>query len=1098
MNITGFLLLAACLHVSARGYTQKVTLSGKDMPLEKVFNIIERQTGYAFFYDFDIFKDTHKVTLNVKDMNLDEVLKACLRDQPLLDFRITNTTISIIRKKTTVAPAQPTIVNRDKDPFDFRGTVTDENGQPLSGATVKLKNGKVAAITDERGDFKLKNINEDEVVEISYTGYILVELPVKKEALRVSLKRATNKLDEVQVIAYGTSTQRLSTGNISKVTSKEIEEQPVPNPLAALQGRVPGLIVTQTTGAPGGGFKVQIRGKNSISNGTDPYYVIDGVPYNSQIAGIPTNDQNAGPLLNPELKGGSPLNFINPYDIESIEVLKDADATAIYGSRAANGAILITTKKGKIGSMRIDLNAYTGITSLARDIKLLNTQQYLAMRHEAFNNDKRKPGPADYDINGVWDTTRYTDWSKIFLHDAGHYSDAQANVSGGNANTQYLIGVGYYRQDMGVPKLLPGVGADQKASAHFNINSSSSDKKFKLALTGSYVADRNTVQTANFSSLRLTLAPDAPALFNPDGSLNWAPLTPGVRGTWNNPYATLLGRCKGNTSNLVGNLTLSYILLKGLELRTTLGYSNSQTDELATAPVSSLDPGLHVTTGISQFNTLNNHSWIVEPQLDYKMELGKGTITALIGGSFHQANNSYNRVFASGFLSDALLEDIASAGSLSPSSSSTQYRYEAVFGRLSYNLQDKYLLNLTARRDGSSRFGPGRQFANFGAVGAGWIFTRENFIQKSLPFLSFGKIRASYGTTGNDQIADYGFLDLYTPTSFVYQGNRGVYPQNLFNPDLAWETTKKLEGALELGFFKDRILIQASFYRNRSGNELVRTPISAVTGFAVIQSNLPALVQNSGKEFVLNTINIKTTKFSWSSSFNLTIARNKLVAFPNLANSSYSTSLIIGQPISILKVYHFKGVNDTTGVYQFASAKGGNTYSPDYYKDAIPLDLTPKFYGGFLNSFTYKGFNLDFAFQFVKQQGQNQFAAFGLMPGMMDNLPEDALNRWQSPGDKKPYQQFSQTSGKASTAFRFVKGSDYAYGDASFIRLKNVAISWELPKNWLKKISLQTCRFYVQGQNLLTITNYKGIDPESQGYGGGPLRVWTAGFHVTL
>ena len=1091
VRLTALIIVTACLQVSAKTTTaQRVSISLHNGSLERLFTEIEKKTNYVFFYDVTILRNTKAVTVEVKDASVEDILQTSLKGQAL-DYSIHDRTI-FVKKKDDKTGEKITSVINPKLPGEISGTVLAEDGTPLSGATIKLKDGRAIAMTDERGAFKVKNIGGNTVIVISFTGYAPQEVQLaNKSSFTVSLVRATNKLDEVQVIAYGTTTERLNTGNVTTVKSKEIERQPVSNVLAAIEGLVPGLFITQSTGSPGGSFSVQIRGQSSLANGSNPFYVIDGVPYDAQLPGSP---------LNSALHGGSPLNFINPYDIESVEVLKDADATSIYGSRAANGAILITTKKGKAGVMKVDLNVYSGISRPARAMQELNTQQYLEVRHEAFTNDGATPGSGDYDINGVWDTTRYTDWRRVLVHNPGSFTNAQATVSGGNTNTQFLVGAGYFRQATPFPTLITGDGADQKASVHFNINSVSPNKKFRMAITGSYISDKNTVQSIDFNYNAATLPPDAPALHNPDGSLNWQPTAPGLSGTWANPLSGLYVKYRGLTSNLVGNAIIGYTILPGLEIKSSFGYTNTQTDEINTFPTTIYDPGYHVTSGSSNFNTMKSNSWIIEPQVSYKLNIGMGIFNALFGESFHENNNSVQGLSANGFPSDALLENIqAAGGSISASSNSAQYKYNAFFGRLNYNWQDKYLLNLTARRDGSSRFGPGKQFGDFGAVGAAWIFTKENFMQRSIPWLSFGKIRGSYGITGNDQIGDYQFLDLYSTTPYPYQGTQGLRATNLFNPNLAWEVDKKLEGGIELGFLKDRISIQASYYRNRSGNQLISTPVSLVTGYSSIQSNLPAQVQNMGQEFVVNTINIKTKNFLWSSAFNLSISRNKLLSYPNLATSGYASVFVVGQPLTIQRVYHMIGVNDTTGLYQFADSKGAPTYTPSYQDDrTVIINTAPAFYGGFQNSFQYKGLSLDIFFQFVKQKGKNIFGSFPGMSGLMTNIPVSFLNRWQKPGDIKPYQRVSQTGGDAYRAFGNAKQSDFAYSDASFIRLKNLAISYQLPTRWKQKMHVENCRIYLQGQNLLTITKYNGVDPESKDYGLPPMRIFTAGFQVTL
>ncbi len=1099
MRITTVLVTLACIHVSARGLSQNITLLEKNAPLQKVLADIEKQAGVSFIYGQELVARGREVTVDIRNQPLEKVLQLVFKDQPL-EYKLSEKYV-VLSARVGVVGGEERKIDSGSRPAtgEITGTVVDESGQPLAGATIKLKGGKIVGLSDEKGDFKLKNVSTNAVLEVSFTGYGVTEIQVNgKSALKISLKRANNKLDDVQVIAYGTTTERLNTGDVTTVTAKEIEEQPVSNPLAALEGRVPGLVINQTSGVPGGSFVVQIRGQNSLLNGNDPFYVIDGVPYSSQTVNIINQNLAGNPyLLGYNNSAGNPLNYINPSDIESISILKDADATSIYGSRAANGAILITTKKGKAGATKVDFNAYSGIGQITHLLHLMNTQQYLEMRNEAFKNDGATPDPtADFDLT-FWDTTRYTNWQKVLIGNTAHYNDGQVSVSGGTENTQYLVGGGYHRETT----VYPGAEADQKVSAHANINSSTPNKRFKMSFTASYVADMSNV-TPNDLTPSVLLAPDAPALYNSDGTLNWDPLVPGQRGTWNNPVASLLQGYIGRTNNLVSNALISYTLLPGLNLSTNLGYTHTQTTEIITYPTTIYDPGFQITSGNSSFNTTNTGSWIIEPQATYSLGLGKGVFKALIGTTFHENTADGQTLTAGGFSSDDLLEDIQAATSVSVLSDiNSVYKYEALFGRVSYNWQDKYLLNITARRDGSSRFGPASQFANFASVGAAWIFSKENFFQHNLNFLSFGKIRGSYGTSGNDQIGDYKFLDLYTPTQYPYQGTQGLYPANLFNSNLAWELDKKLEGAIDLGFLKDRIMIQASFYRNRSGNQLVTTPLSAVTGFSSVAANLPALVQNSGIELVLNTINIKSHDFKWSSSFNLTVPKNKLVSFPGLATSSYAYNYTIGKPITAIKSFILNGVNDSAGVYQYLSSKGTNTLNPRFGVDNTEfVNPASKFFGGVANSFYWNGFQLDILFQFVRQIGRNLFNFIPANPPGFENQnePVDVLNRWQKPGDVKPYEQFTQsTSSNAYNSYTNYYSLD-AYSDASFIRLKNVAFSYNIPQSWMHRIHMQNCRLYINGQNLLTITKYLGFDPETQGIALPPLRVLVAGVQFSL
>jgi len=433
------------------------------------------------------------------------------------------------------------------------------------------------------------------------------------------------------------------------------------------------------------------------------------------------------------------------------------------------------------------------------------------------------------------------------------------------------------------------------------------------------------------------------------------------------------------------------------------------------------------------------------------------------------------------------------------------YKYNALFGRLNYNWEDKYLIDITANRDGSSRFGPDNRFANFYALGAGWIFSKENFVQKELPFLSFGKLRGSYGTTGSDQVGNYSYLDLYNNIPNIgvpYQGANGIYPTQIYTPNLAWELTTKSEAGLELGFFKDRITLNISFYLNHSSNELVNYSLPSITGFIDVEKNLPAVVQNKGWEFELNTINIVSKNFRWTSSFNLTINSNILASgSPGLA--SYLEQKV-GDPIESQYVYRFLGVNPITGIYQFADSHGNPTYNPNPATDLTYLiSDAQRFYGGFQNSVSYRNFQLDFLFQFVNRP-EAPIYKFNYIAGFFggydgSNQPVTILSRWQQPGDVSNVERFS-TNFSLLNSYSDATSSNLAYGDGSYIRLKNLSLSWALPEEWIKKISLKNLRIYLQGQNLLTITKYQGLDPEypASNLTLPPLKVWTLGVQATL
>ncbi|MDZ4330899.1 MAG: TonB-dependent receptor [Flavobacterium sp.] len=422
------------------------------------------------------------------------------------------------------------------------------------------------------------------------------------------------------------------------------------------------------------------------------------------------------------------------------------------------------------------------------------------------------------------------------------------------------------------------------------------------------------------------------------------------------------------------------------------------------------------------------------------------------------------------------------------------YKYQSFFGRANFNLKERYIINLTGRRDGSSRFGTGNRFAWFGAMGAAWLFSREKLLHDN-NVLSFGKLRASYGTTGNDQIGNYQFLNTYTPSNASYDGVMGLKPSRLYNASFGWETNKKLEVALETGFLKERIFLTVAWYRNRSSDQLVGIPLPGTTGFTEIQSNLNASVENRGVELTLYTLNVKTTDFNWSTAINFSASKNKLRSFQNLASSTYSNSYVIGKPLNIVKVYHYTGIDPETGIYTFEDVNGDGILTDLEDKQIVKV-LNPAYFGGIQNTVRFQRWQFDFLFNFVKQQNYNIPRALGVA-GTMSNQSIAIADRWQSPGDVDSSQLYtSGANGTAENALYRYAASNAGISDASFIKLKNVSISYEFPERWLKNVN---CKATVEAQNVFTITGYKGSDPEFFGSGFlPPLRIITVGLQFNF
>jgi TonB-linked SusC/RagA family outer membrane protein len=964
----------------------------------------------------------------------------------------------------------------------IHGKIVDENGKPLSGAMVTVKQTSRRTVSGSDGAFTIQ-ADSGQTLAISNSGYDDREILLNSDhELRIELELSLASLLNTAVVnkGYYTTTQKLNTGNVSTVKASEIAGQPVSNPLAAIEGRAPGLMVTQSSGLPGAGFSVQIRGQNSIQSGNGPLYLIDGVPFTNTSISLGAISANG-------LQ--SPFNNINPGDIESIEILKDADATAIYGSRGANGVVLITTKKGAGGKIKLDLNVYTGGGRITRMPDLLNTRQYIQMRREAFANDGITPDIYSAPDLAAWDTSRYTDWKKLLIGGSAKITDAQASISGGNALTQFFLGSAFHRETT----VFPGPFSDNRGSVHFNFAHSSQDDKFKVSFTAGYSNDRINLIGQDLTNF-IRLPPNAPALYDSTGKLNWSE----GGASFSNPMAYLLQKSNTTADALMSNLVLRYRLLPGLDLKANLGYIDMQLRQVFIYPGASLDP-LYAFTGFAEYSDNNYKSWIIEPQAEYQNAWGKAKLEVLMGTSFQQEKTDGTLTYASNFTSDALLLSPSAAGTISVSSNNILYRYQAAFGRVSVNWGDKYLLNLTGRRDGSSRFGPNRQFSNFGAVGAAWIFSKEVFIKENLSLLKYGKLRGSYGMTGNDQIGDYQYLNTYSPNSYPYQGITGLLPTQLYNPDYSWETNRKLELGLELGFMNERIIAMISYYRNRSTNQLINATLPIQTGFNGVIRNFPALVQNTGWEYQVNAAIVKTKSLTWDASFNLTIPRNKLLEFSHLSSSGYAGKYVIGEPLSIIKLVHQTGVDPQSGIFQFTDKDGHITSTPSFPDDyTVVKDLSPILYGGFGSKVQYKGFGLSVFFQLVKQDGYN-YAYNNPTPGSMANQPAYVLNRWRRPGDRTATQLYTTTNPGSAAYYFYSTASDGAVGDASFIRWKNAALSYGLPERWTGRIKAASARIYLQGENLVTLTHYKGADPETRSTSIlPPLRRLTAGIQIVF
>ncbi len=1055
---------------------QGVSIKIENVSLKNALSRLEKEAKVKFVYSSSQINLNQTVSVNSSKEALGNLLdgllkpmgiKYAVKDEHLIILsRIPATSISLNALKGNNLPNTST---ESEQKEDVTGIVTSaETGEPLIGVSVTAKGTPFGTITDEHGKFRIL-AKKGYILLFTYVGYESYTVTVRNVTdLKISLKPSQKALDEVVVIGYGTSSKRINTGSVSSITSAEISKQPVANVLAALPGRIPGAQIAQNNGLPGSAVQIQIRGQGSLSSGTIPLYVIDGVPFTNFNGGSPATD-NLNAFGTSGANGGvSPFSMINPADIERIDILKDADATSIYGSRGANGVVLITTKRGKAGKTKFDVNASTGFSELNRFIPMLNPEQYYNLRTQAFKNDGVTPNSNNAPDLLVWDKTKTTDWQKYFLGGTGKINDIQTTLSGGDANTRFLFNAGYRTEST----IFPGDFSSKRFTSRLNLDHNSKNRKLNVAFAVSYSKDNTNLPQSDVSMV-YNLPPNLP-LYDANGKLFWS-------SNFTNPLSTLGRTYLSNTTNLIGNASVRYNVFSGFNIKSNFGYTITDLDQKNLTPASVLNPASNPTSN-SVFADNKAQNYIIEPTAEYTKEIGQGKLLAVAGASWQHNTSDGYYITGSNYSSEALLNTLSAAGLITINYNNiVEYKYNALFGRVNYDWKGKYFANATFRRDGSSRFGPNNRYGNFGALGAAWVFSEEDFAKK-IPVLSFGKLRASYGTTGNDQISNYLYLPLYS-TSGTYLSNPAMNPVTLPNADIQWETTKKFEVALELGFLKDKILLTADYYNNRSSNQIAYLRLPTQTGYNSILSNLPALIENSGLEFDISTTNISTGDWKWTSTFNVTLPKNKLVEFPGIENTFSSGSYIVGQPINFTKVLHYLGVDPKTGAAQYEDINKDGAITFD---DRYVAKIGTPYYGGLGNSVSYKNFQLDFFFQFNHRFGQTNI--LNNRPGTLNNQNTAYLDVWQKEGDITNVPAATAVAGSAVyNSYNFYSSSDAFWGDASYLKLRSASIAYNVPKNIAKVLGMTNCRLFVQGQNLFTWSKNKYIlDTETTVAGGPP------------
>ncbi len=1010
----------------------------------------------------------------------------------------------------------------------YTGTVVDETGIPMSGVTVKEKNGKMQTVTNKMGQFSIQTL-EKTILLFSFTGYNALETLAGISPMSIDLKPIVSSLDDVVVVGYGTQKKRNTTGSIATVKSDQIRQVPITSPEQALQGRSTGVMVMQSNGAPGGASQVQVRGVNSTNAGrNDPLYVIDGIPLFDVLN---TNTASGGGASTPSANTGSPLATLNSNDIESMEVLKDASATAIYGSRAANGVVVITTKTGKVGKTKIRLDYYYGVQSIRKKLDMVNATEGMLIRRDALLNTVSDGGfygrpllTQAFNPFTMNSSPEYKniDWQNELFR-AAPIQDANISLSGGTDKLRYLISTNFFKQD--------GIFRNtdfQRISTRVNLDGIISSKlKYGLRFnysnqTGNNVEDANPFQ----GNVALALQTEAwNQVFNADGTY-WGPTNPvpgnGNLTLWNNrnPVAEADLNIRPTIRNRTNaNLFAEYEIIKGLKFKSSFGVDFNSINNRRVQAAFARGPYLIISGPDIPNNTTkvfsylgNTSNWISEHTLQYNKSFSNHNIDVLLGFSAQQNVTRTLFGLGDGGISPSLtLLGANIAQNLLTSESYGEIGLVSQFIRANYNFKGKYLFSGTVRRDGSSNFGPDNKYGSFPAASIGWRLSDERFM-KNVKFIQDIKIRASHGIVGNQNIGSFAFLPRMGASNYSF-GNtivNGFAPNALANRGLRWEENHKTDLAIEFSLFNGKLNGTVEYYRNRSKGLLVPIQVSNFSGFSSITTNFGS-IENKGWEFSLNGEIFKSNTFSWNASINLTTVQNTVLDLGTTASGGvqefFGNALFqhgnipvnitrAGLPIGSFLGWRSLGVFQSQAETVGYPTRGGILAMPgdakfaDLDKNGVIDDRDreimgspfPNFFGGITNDFRFKDFSLNIFANFVMgnevyNAGRAQTEQFLNGSGTIQNL-----NFW-TPGSNINNPRL--TAG-AQSAYNRLPSQRFVE-DGSFLRIRNITLAYQVPQKYLSKIKFESMRFFVSGSNLFTFTKYQGWDPEVSSNGADVL-----------
>ena len=969
---------------------------------------------------------------------------------------------------------------------EIRGTVSEASGEPLAGATVRVAAlPDQGTVTDPDGLFTI-TAGPDDVLIITFIGYRTQEVLVgDRTELNIVLQVDQQLLSEVVVVGYGVQTRSDLTGSIASVSADEIANQPVASLDAALQGRASGVFVSSPSGTPGAGITMNIRGQTSLSASSEPLYVIDGVPIISEdLSGLFSGGQSTNSLAD-----------LNPNDIASIEILKDASATAIYGSRGANGVVLITTKRGEAGQSRIGFNMYTGFQNITNPIDMMSSQEFLAMMNDAALQDNRDLGTnySDTHVSDIWDydpndsdiqNTRWYD--EIFKTSA--ISNYELTASGGTDHTRYYTSLSYFDQE-GVQL---GTGFE-RISARVNLDTQVTDwLDFGTNITlNRTIQDRTINDNSLYGVVINTLAGDPlMPVYEDDGSyadpFNYF-------GWWmlDNPvliaeeYQRFTRTVRG-----IGSIFGTATITDGLTFRSSLSIDYISLDDEAYTPIISRESRNAQANGFGNYLTTQDFTWMIENYLSYTNSFNQHNINALAGTSFQSSNRNFSSINAQGFPSDQFTKLSVAAQVTSASTSGTSWGLASYFFRTNYSFDNRYLVTATGRMDGSSRFGDNFRYGFFPSASLAWRVTNESFMDNQRIFSEL-KPRISYGITGNQEgIGNFASRGLFGVSD--YRSTPTLVPTQLSNADLTWESTRQLDVGIDIGLFEDRINISADYFIKTTDDLLLNRLIPGISGFSSVTENV-GKVENRGFEFDIRGAVLSGRDLTWTSSFNISFIQNEvleLVVDDQILNDSHILS--VGQPIGTFHLIDHNGVDPATGNMLWIDENGDGVI--DSGDRRTVGNAQPDFFGGWNNSFAYKGFDLSALLQFTygnkifnhsrasyENLGWSRIGIPGIFPLPDGNNHKLADNRWMQPGDQTDIPR----AGLTNKNWR--EYSSRWLEDGSYLRLKSVTLGYNFSPNLVNRFGMSSLRLYAQGQNLLTFTNYTGLDPEVNQNSRNPL-----------